>query len=142
MLNAPAAKVFAAFADPALVAQWLRPSADLELTVLQFDFRPGGGYRFSYERPDGQRTRVGGTFKLIEAPVQIVFSWLIEPPDEHAGIDSQVSVQLVAHASLTELIVRHDGFGRVDADQRHAQGWRGALELLQQQLQREVSDGN
>lgn len=125
-----------------MVAKWLRPSADVKLTVLQFEFRPGGAYRFLYEVPCGQQMRVGGTFRSIESPLQIVFSWLIEPPDEHAGIDSLVSVQLVPSAASTELIIRHDGFGRLDADQRHDQGWRGALDLLEEQLTLEVTHGN
>jgi uncharacterized protein YndB with AHSA1/START domain len=112
------------------VAQWLRPSPEVMLTVLQFDFRPGGRYRFAYDVPDGRRMIVGGTYRSIESPTRIVFSWLIEPPDEHAGIDSEVTVTLVASGDATELTIRHTKFDRADADARHAEGWRGALELL------------
>ena len=125
-----AEKVFAAFADAALVAQWLRPSPDVMLTVLEFDFRRGGAYRFAYDVPDGRRMIVGGTFSSIERPRRIVFSWLIEPPDEHAGIDSEVSVTLASSGDATELTIRHAKFDRADADARHAEGWHGALELL------------
>jgi uncharacterized protein YndB with AHSA1/START domain len=137
VLAAPPQKVFAAFADPALVAQWLRPSPDVKLVVLAFDFRPGGAYRFAYEVSDAQRMIVGGTFHAIEAPARIVFSWLIEPPDEHAGINSEVTVQLVPRGSSTELSIRHDKLGRADADARHDQGWRGALDLLEARLRRD-----
>lgn len=134
MLKAPPEKVFAAFAEPSLVARWLRPSLDVKLTVLAFDFRLGGGYRFAYDVSDAQRMVVGGTFRAIEVPSRIVFSWLIEPPDEHAGIDSEVTVQLVPRGSSTELIIRHAELGRADADLRHDQGWRGALDLLEATL--------
>jgi uncharacterized protein YndB with AHSA1/START domain len=129
-LTASAEKVFAAFADAALVARWLRPSPDVVLTVLEFDFRPGGVYRFAYDVPDGRRMIVGGTYRSIERPTRIVFSWLIEPPDEHAGIDSEVTVTLVSSGRATELTIRHARFERADAEARHAEGWRGALELL------------
>lgn len=129
-LSAPAEKVFAAFADAALVAQWLRPSPEVMLTVLEFDFRPGGAYRFAYDVPDGRRMIVGGTYRSIERPTRIVFSWLIEPPDEHAGIDSEVTVTLASSGNATELTICHARFERADADARHAEGWRGALELL------------
>src|SRR5690242_19732028 len=79
-------KVFAALADAALVARWLTPSPDIRLTVLQFDFREGGRYRFAYTLPDGVVMRVGGSYRTIERPSRIVFTWVIEPPDEHAGI--------------------------------------------------------
>jgi len=131
LLASSAEKVFAAFADRALVAQWLRPSPDVKLTVLAFEFRPGGAYRFAYDVSAEQRMVVGGTFKSIEAPARIVFSWLIEPPDEHAGIESEVTVLLVPRGTSTELTIRHEKFGRADADLRHDQGWRGALDLLE-----------
>jgi len=131
VLAASPQRVFAAFADPALVARWLRPSPEVKLTVLAFDFRPGGAYRFAYDVPSGQRMVVGGTFRTIEAPAQIVFSWLIEPPDEHAGIDSEVTVRLVPRGASTDLTIRHARFGRPDAERRHDQGWRGALDLLE-----------
>jgi uncharacterized protein YndB with AHSA1/START domain len=131
-------RVFAAFASEVLVARWLRPSPDVKLTVLSFDFRSGGAYRFAYDVPDGRRMIVGGTFRAIERPRRIVFSWLIEPPDEHAGIDSEVTVTLVASGSATELTIRHARFGRADADLRHEQGWGGALDLLDALMQEEA----
>lgn len=138
VLPAAPARVFAAFADAALVAEWLRPSPDVKLTVLDFDFRVGGVYRFAYDASDGKRMIVGGTFREIVRPSKIVFSWLIEPPDEHAGIDSEVSVTLAPHADATELTIRHANFGRVDADKRHEEGWTGALELLRSLLGKEI----
>ena len=130
VLSASPARVFDAFADPALVAQWLRPSPAVKLTVLAFDFRHGGAYRFAYDVPNEGRMLVGGTFRTIERPARLVFSWLIEPPDLHAGIDSEVTVTLVPSGAATELTIQHAKFGRADADARHEQGWSGALELL------------
>jgi uncharacterized protein YndB with AHSA1/START domain len=129
--------VFAAFADASLIARWLRPSDEIKLSVLAFDFRVGGAYRFAYDVPTGERMVVGGVYSVIERPVRIVFSWLIEPPDEHAGIESEVTITLNARGSSTELLIRHEKFGRADADLRHAQGWHGALDLLEAQLQQE-----
>jgi uncharacterized protein YndB with AHSA1/START domain len=133
-LSVSAEKVFAAFADAALVAQWLRPSPEVVLTVLEFDFREGGAYRFAYDVPDGRRMIVGGIYRSIERPTRIVFSWLIEPPDEHAGIDSEVTVSLVSSGNTTELMIRHAKFERTDADARHTEGWHGALDLLDSML--------
>ena len=119
-------RVFAAFADPGLVCRWLTPSPEIALDVLQFDFRVGGVYRFAYRVPDGKITIVGGSYRLIEPPSRIVFSWIIEPPDEHAGIQSEVIVMITPEGGGAELLI----LARIDALERHANGWRGALDQL------------
>lgn len=134
VLRAPIDRVFAAFCDAKRVAQWLRPSPEVKLTVEALDFRPGGTYRFVYDTPEGMRMRVGGVYRVIEPPARIVFSWLIEPPDPHAGIESEVTVQLTARGESTELFIRHARFDRADADARHREGWNGALDLLERLL--------
>jgi len=131
-LSAPPERVFAAFASAEVVGQWLTPSPEVKLTVLELDFREGGRYRFAYDTPEGQHMLVGGVFHKIEAPGRLQFSWLIEPPDVHAGIESQVTVSITPSAGGSELLILHERFGRADANERHAEGWSGALQQLQQ----------
>jgi uncharacterized protein YndB with AHSA1/START domain len=127
-------KVFAAFADAQLVSRWLSPSPQIKLTVLAFDFRVGGTYRFAYAVPGGQTVLVGGAYRAIEAPRRIVFSWIIEPPDEHAGIESEVTATITPRDGGSELFIRHEKLGRSDAVHRHAHGWQGTLEALSRLL--------
>lgn len=127
-------KVFAAFARADLVKLWLTPSPEIGLTVLQFDFREGGSYRFAYHVPGASTVIVAGSYSVIEPPSKIVFSWIIEPPDEHAGIESEVSVAIAPVGSGSELVIRHERLGRTDAIERHAAGWRGAVDRLTELL--------
>jgi uncharacterized protein YndB with AHSA1/START domain len=129
-LAAPAPTVFRAFAEPELVARWLTPSPEVKLTVLAFDFREQGRYRFAYDVPDGRRMIVGGSYRAIEPPARLVFSWLVEPPDEHAGIETEVTVTITPDGTGSELVIVHAKWGRSDAEQRHAEGWGGALVQL------------
>ena len=134
-------KVFAAFANADLVARWLTPSPEIGLTVLEFDFREGGSYRFAYHVPGTTTVIVGGCYSVIKPPSRIVFSWVIEPPDEHAGIESEVSVAITPDGSGSELVIRHEKFGRMDAVERHAAGWRGAVDQLTEMLVQEEQYG-
>ncbi len=124
------AKVFAAFADAELVGRWLSPASDIRMTVLQFDFRVGGAYRFAYDVPGGQIMIVGGVYRSIVPPSKVVFSWIIEPPDIHAGIESEVTVTIAPDGDGAELLIRHERLVRPDAVERHATGWQGALDRL------------
>ena len=127
-------RVFAAFSDVRLIAQWLSPSPDIELSILQFDFRVGGTYRFAYPLPEGAPVIVNGAYRTILPPSLIVFSWVIEPPDEHAGIESEVTVTITRDGDGSQLHIRHARLNRADAIARHAEGWCGAMDQLEQLL--------
>jgi uncharacterized protein YndB with AHSA1/START domain len=111
-------KVFAAFAEAHLVGRWLSPSPEIMLTLLHFDFCVGGTYRFAYRLPGRETVIVGGAYRSIE------------PPDAHAGIESEVTVTITPDGGGTELHIRHEKLTRIDAIVRHAEGWRGALDRL------------
>ena len=129
-LTASPTRVFAAFANASLVSQWLTPSRDVELDVVEFDFRVGGKYRFAYRVPGRDTMVVNGVYRTIEPPSTIVFSWDIEPPDEHAGVRSEVTVTLTPNGTGTDLLIRHARLTAPGARERHAAGWSGALDHL------------
>ena len=129
-LAAPPSRVFAAFADVSLVSRWLTPSPDVTLRVLEFDFRVGGRYRFAYEVPGRPTMFVNGQYRTIKPPETIVFTWNIEPPDEHAGVRSEVTVMLTPRGAGTDLRIRHAQLTLPGACERHEAGWRGALDHL------------
>jgi uncharacterized protein YndB with AHSA1/START domain len=129
-LSAPPRRVFAAFSDPELVQRWLSPSPEIALSILQLDFRVGGTYRFAYRVPGREPMIVNGVYRTIEPPSKIVFSWNIEPPDEHAGLQSEVTVSIAPDGDGSLLLIRHVNLSLARAAARHAEGWRGALDRL------------
>jgi uncharacterized protein YndB with AHSA1/START domain len=133
-LPVPPERVFAAFADAQIVSRWLTPSPEVELAVLAFDFRVGGAYRFAYHVPGGQIMKVNGSYRSIEPPSRIVFSWNIEPPDEHAGLHSEVEVSITPDGDGCELRIHHRQLTRAGAVERHSGGWHGAIDQLASML--------
>src|SRR5262249_54525693 len=85
-LTALRAGVFAAVAEASLVCGWLPASREFEWDVVHFAFRVGGSYRFAYRVPGRDKRVAIGVYRPIDPPLTIVFSWDIEPPDEHAGV--------------------------------------------------------
>ena len=124
-------KVFAAFAEPQL-GEPLAIAVTRDQTHLAAVRLPrrAAATASPTSPPEAPTVIVGGAYRTIEPPSTIVFSWIIEPPDEHAGIDSEVTVTIAPDGGGTELVIRHEKLAHVDAVARHAEGWRGALDLL------------
>lgn len=72
VLEASPAKVFATFADPAVLARWWGPK-DFSDTIELFEFRVGGTWKHTLHAPDGTDYPNLATFRVIEAPNRIVF---------------------------------------------------------------------
>lgn len=60
----PVAEVFRAHKEPALVARWLGPRR-LSMDIDHYDFRTGGGYRYTHVGPDGARYGFNGVFHTV-----------------------------------------------------------------------------
>jgi uncharacterized protein YndB with AHSA1/START domain len=73
---------------------------------------------------------VHGIYRSIEPPTRLVFSWNIEPPDEHAGLRSEVIVAITPVDDGCELHIRHEQLTQAGAVERHHAGWHGALDRL------------
>ena len=68
--SAPRAAVFGAFADPAALARWWGP-AGFTNEFREFDFRPGGAWRFTMRGPDGTPYEMDKRFTEIAVPERI-----------------------------------------------------------------------
>jgi uncharacterized protein YndB with AHSA1/START domain len=77
ILNAPRELVFQAFRNPSHLANWWGPKGFAN-TFSEFDFRPGGHWRFVMHGPDGTNYPNHSVFDEVVPPERIVFRHLDE----------------------------------------------------------------
>ena len=128
----PAARtrVFEAFTRPEALVQWFTPSPDISLEILDFDFAPQGAFRFCFTMPGDVQKRVGGSYERIAPPEEIVFSWVWEAPDQHAGMPTRVRVRFEENGDATEVVLTHERLVSEEVAARHGDGWSGMFKRL------------
>lgn len=72
LIDAPRERVFRALSDPAHLARWWGPKG-FTSTFHEFDFRPGGAWRFVMHGPDGVDYPNESVFVEVVAPERIAF---------------------------------------------------------------------
>ena len=75
VFDAPRERVFRAFSDPRVLARWWGPDG-FTSTFQEFDFRPGGAWRFVMHGPDGADYRNESAFIEVVSPERIVLEHL------------------------------------------------------------------
>ena len=73
--KSPREVLFEAFADPQQLTQWWGPAAYTN-TFSEFEFRPGGAWRFVMHSPNGTAFHNVSEFVTIARPELIVFQHL------------------------------------------------------------------
>jgi len=75
--RAPAAKVFAAYTDPKLLAKWWTPKGG-SMTIESMDARPGGGYRYLQTDARGQKSVFVGKYLEVHPVTRLVYTFAVE----------------------------------------------------------------
>lgn len=122
-------RVFQAFRDPGLLRQWAAPDEHRNEAVEQ-DFRVGGAYRREMRFPDGSLQVLTGTYREIDPPRRLVYTYRWETLDMP---ETLVEIDLTATSEGTELRLAHSGFASPDFAEGHDSGWRqcfGRLDSL------------
>lgn len=130
--DAPAARVFGAWKDPAALQAWYTPGDDSwTARILEHDFRVGGVKRMAFGPPAQPPYLEDCRYEDIVPDARICYSMTISRNDARLTT-SMVTVELVPHGDRTELIVTDqlvilDG-GDMAADRER--GWGETLDKL------------
>jgi uncharacterized protein YndB with AHSA1/START domain len=123
-IAAPAGDLFAAWLDPARVAQWLRPGSTVK-TDARIDAVVGGSFQIDMHQPD-KLVPHRGTYVEIDPPRRLVFTWA---SPHTAGRDTLVTVEFIEVDGATEVSLTHEQLPEYMAA-GHTGGWSSGLEKL------------
>ncbi len=126
--KAPRDRVFAAFSSAEAMRLWLGPGP-CTVTSAALDFSVGGSYRFVICTPDGE-FGVGGTYREIQPPEKLVFTWSWEDDPDWANLESVISIELHARDQETEIRFTQTGFPNIESGGRHEHGWSASFDKL------------
>jgi uncharacterized protein YndB with AHSA1/START domain len=126
--RAPQALVFKALTDPSMLVEWFaRAPGTPPASIVHADVRPGGVYVIDVVGPeDGLTYRMQGTYREVQPPDRLSFTWWHDRADYGPSI---VTIVLRERGDSTELTLTHELLPeRMRAP--HHQGWIGCLDGL------------
>lgn len=97
VFDAPRALVFDAMTKPDLVKRWLSGPPGWTMTMCTIDLRPGGHYRYEWQKEGGASMGMGGEYREVIAPERVVQTEVFDEawyPGEAVG---------------TLVLIEHDG---------------------------------
>jgi uncharacterized protein YndB with AHSA1/START domain len=138
VFDAPRELVFQAWTQADHFQQWFGAAAcdGASLQSVKVDARVGGKYRLQVRRPDGEYFTTAGTYREVNAPERLVFTWAFEKDgsgDEYGEVEPPemlVTIEFHARGMQTELTLTHEKFASVESRDRHNEGWTRCLESL------------
>jgi uncharacterized protein YndB with AHSA1/START domain len=131
IFDAPPETVFELWTDPEHVKEWWHPD-DYTTPAFEMDFRVGGAYRFCI-RKDGKDQWAHGTYREIDAPRRLVFSFQWGESDAAAAAAKNTLTLITltfapAGDDTTRMTFRQEDFASTEDRHSHGKGWTQFLE--------------
>jgi uncharacterized protein YndB with AHSA1/START domain len=122
----PRERVFAAWLDPASLAQWMRPTGITDAKV-EADPRVGGKFRIVMVQGQ-ERFEHTGEYLIIEPPARLAFTWISQATDHRR---TEVTIEFRERSGGTELVLTHHGLPSAQIES-HRSGWTDVLRNFQE----------
>jgi uncharacterized protein YndB with AHSA1/START domain len=131
LIAAPAKDVFDAWLDAEAMTAWMTPKPSKKADVT-LDVRVGGQFEIVMHGEHGTVPH-RGVYQVIDRPRRLVFTWNSPYAGEHGSL---VTVDFVARAGGTEVVLTHEKLPSEVAVGQHREGWTAVLENLDRHLAR------
>lgn len=125
-INASAEKIFDAWLDPVMLAQFILPMPGMPQPEVENDAQEGGSFSIIMQVGDDKIPHTG-TYLTIMRPQELVFSW----QSPFSADDSRVSLLFNAiDANTTQVELTHVTFPDEESRSNHEGGWGNILGRL------------
>jgi uncharacterized protein YndB with AHSA1/START domain len=131
VIEAPRDEVFRAWTDPDQLRRWWGPG-EFTCPEAEVDLCPGGRYRLVMQPTAGDPFVLGGTYREVEPPARLVYTWRWETGPAADGAESLVTVEFRERGASTELVLVHADFPASHGPAPYQMGWEGGLVKLEQ----------
>jgi uncharacterized protein YndB with AHSA1/START domain len=129
-INAPRARVYAAWTDPAQLREWFGP-VWVQTREIFAEAKVGGKFRWDLIDCDGKEKTIAGEYREIIRGKKIVFTWKHEGHEAWANRTSMVTIELSDHNTGTELRLKHEQLPDEESRDGHNRGWNSVLDRLE-----------
>ena len=131
-MPAPRSTVFAAFTDPAQLAQWWGP-VGFTIPSVEFEPRPGAAYQIEMQPPEGESFFLRGEVREADAPNRLAYTFIWDPPDPD-DVETLVELGFADQGEATDVDFRQGEFKTDARLELHRNGWSDTFDKLERYL--------
>ena len=132
VLASPPERIFAAFVDAEHLRQWWGPDG-FAAAGVELDVAEGADYRITMQPARGDVFHIRGTFRAIEAPRRLAYTFAYEEPDPDDQ-ETLVTLEFVPAGAGTRLVLDQGPFKTEPRLELHRVGWTETFERLERFL--------
>jgi len=130
VLAAPRERIFTILTDPAQLAKWWGPRG-FTTPEIELALKPGSGYRFTMQPPEGDAFHLSGEFLEINRPSRLEYTFRWEEPDPDDR-ETVVALSLDADGDATKLSLSQGEFATEARLALHRGGWTDGFEKIRE----------
>jgi len=121
--------LFQLWAEPAQLVKWWAPEG-YEPTVHVLNSRPGGRWRVTMRRADGDEVATSGIYRVVDPPHRLSFTWAWEDARGVRGHETEVMVSFEPTPGGTRLVLVQQRFENSRARDNHNRGWSACFDRI------------
>src|SRR5579871_6200174 len=105
--GASPARVYQAWTDPDLAAQFLCPEG-MRIPEITLDVRVGGRYRIVMQGEGGEQFIAYGVYREVRPAERLSMTWQWEEDDPSQEHETLLTLEFTAHEKGTEFVLTHE----------------------------------